>query len=338
MSEQTQEASVVALPEQIESALKPLLDNPAYAAVVPMLTEKLSTHYSLVRVNNRNVSRINESRDTDPNNTEYQDLTWRRIAEEKSDAALVKLEAQFQKLEAAREKALAELRDMSKKHMQPALSEEEVQKLRKEVNDGKAVITASVTANASIADMADQMLTLAGKPVENGIWSLMPQPDSLMNARGRKSGTGNVERPEGNFTRLVEVFVDSKSANRTVKRKGVEVFAAHFNFVAEELSKEFGTSEFPGNAVTAEEVERAYYAANNVDWRNSDAMPADFTFNFTKEVETRNGADNTVKKVPVTKVMRVVRWTKETAGKEGELAKPEGESAKQDDNAEPANA
>jgi hypothetical protein len=328
MTEQTatpESTPATVLPESIDNALGALRENPAYSSVVPMLSEKLGSHYALIRKNNRNVARINEAKETDPESAEYQDSTWKRVVAESADPEMVKLDARRQKLIAEEQKILMQLREKARNHMEPALSDDEVQRLRKEVNDGKSVISASVTANAAIAEMADQMLTLAGKPVENGIWSLMPQPDSLMNTRG-KGKSKSSESGEGYATRLVEAFINGKTTNRNVKRKGKDVFAAHFNYVAEALSKEFGDKEFPGNIVTAEEVERAYYGSKGVEWRASDEMPADHTFEFTKEIEMRNGADNSVKKMPVTKSIRVVRWTKETAGKEGELAKPEGEN------------
>lgn len=315
------------LPETIDTAFEALRGNPAYAGVVPMLSEKLGAHYALVKTNNKNVARINEARDTDPNSAEYQDSTWKRVVAEGEDPAMAAKEKRYQKALEAAEKLLKELREDAKQHMQPALSEEEVTKLRKEVNDGKSVISDSVKACAAIAEMADQMLTLAGAPVENGIWSLMPEHDSLMNARGRKSGGATKGDGEGYATRLVEAFIDGQTTNRNVKRKGKDVFAAHFNYVAENLSKEFGDKEFPGNQVTAEEVERAYYGSKGITFRSSEEMPADHTFSFTKEIEARNGADNTVKRIPVTKELRIVRWTKETAGTEGDIAKPEDTEA-----------
>lgn len=329
----TQEQSTPVLPESIDNAFAVLRENPAYAGVVPMLAEKLGSHYALVKTNNKNVAAINAAKKSDPNDPEVQDAAWKNAVESgEADDELTKLEKRFQQIQKQHEEVLAKMRKIAvEKHITPPLSEDEVTALRKQVNDGKSVISDSVKANAAIAEMADQMLTLAGKPVENGIWSLMPQPDSLMNARGRKSSGGSSKGDgEGYATRLVEAFVDGETTNKNVKRKGKDVFAAHFNYVAERLSKEFGDKEFPGNQVTAEEVERAYYASKGEEFRNSDAMPADHTFEFTKEIETRNGADGSVKKIPVTKNVRVVRWTKETAGTEGSIAdgdKSEGENA-----------
>lgn len=323
MTETTEQATpqATALPDEIAAALGVLEASPMYAAVVPMLREKFSGHYALILANNSNVSAILEAKETDPNSSEYQDLTWKRVVQEKGDDEMVRWDARRQKLIAEEQKLLDQLRDKSKTHMRPALSEEQVQAKRKEVNDGKKVIEDSVKGVASVAEMADQMLAMAGAPVENGIWSLMPNPESLMNARGKKSG--GKSSGEGYATRLVEAFIDGQTANRNVKRKGVDVFAGHFNYVAEDLSKQFDDKEFPGNQVTALEIEKAYYDSKGVEWRNAEGMPEDHTFDFTKTVQVRNGADNTVKEIPVTKVIRVVRWTKDTKGKEGEIATPE---------------
>lgn len=327
------------LPERIAEAFKALTENPAYAGVVPMLSEKLGAHYALVKTNNRKVFDVQNAGKNDPKDTEVQDNAWERaIAEGTATPEMVAAEKRYQKavsaMMAEKDKLRAAVLADVSKFIGESLSDDEVTKLRKEVNDGKSVITDSVKACAAIAEMADQMLTLAGKPVENGIWSLMPQADSLITGRGRKSGGASKGDGEGYATRLVEAFIDGQTTNRNVKRKGKDVFAAHFNYVAENLSKEFGDKEFPGNQVTAEEVERAYYDSKNAAFRNADEMPADHTFEFTKEIEVRNGADNAVKRIPVTKSIRVVRWTKDTAGTEGSIA--ESDTENQDGNTEGA--
>lgn len=333
-----QNATTPQLPEAIAEAFKALVENPAYSGVVPMLAEKLGTHYALIRKNNRNVSDIQNAGKNDPKDTEVQDAAWERaIADGEATQEMIAAEKRYQKavsqMMAEKDKLRAAVLADIPKFIGESLSEEAVTKLRKEVNDGKSVIADSVKACAAIAEMADQMLTLAGKPVENGIWSLMPQADSLMSARGRKAGKSE-SSGEGYATRLVEAFIDGQTTNRNVKRKGKEVFAAHFNYVAENLSKEFGDKEFPGNQVTAEEVERAYYDSKGAAFRVSEEMPADHTFEFTKEIEMRNGADGSVKKMPVTKSIRVVRWTKDTAGTEGEIAADESSDESQNANQE----
>lgn len=336
MSENTTQTAAQPLPEEIAAAFGKLEANPAYAPVVPMLVGKFSDHYALVRTNNSNVARINEARNTDPESTEYQDSTWKRVVAEGGDAAMAKKEARYQKLIAEAEKLLAELRNDAKAHMQPALSEEQVTALRKQVNDGKKVIEDSVKATASVADMADQMLTLAGAAIEGGIWSLMPQPDSLMNARGRKS-TGNAAKAGGYATRLVEAKIDGKSANRDVKRKGKDVNAAHFNYVAEDLSKEFNDKAFPENQVSAEDVEKAYYASKGVEFRDSESMPEVHEFEFTRTIKVQNPNDDSATEIPVTKRIEVTRWTKNTAGLNDDNAEESGDNNSADnDSAENA--
>lgn len=306
----------VQLPESLSNALAPLVDNPAYSATVPLFTEKLGSHYALVQQNNRNVARVQESKNTDPNNTDYQDATWARVVAENADPKMVAAEKKYQKLIEQSELLLAELREGAKAHMQPALSEEEIQKLRKTVNDGKSVIADSAKATTAIAEMADQMLTLAGAPVEGGIWSLMPQPDSLMNARGRKS-SGSKSEGGTNFTRVIDIQVDGEAANKTVKgRDGSETVKAHFNFAAERLSRKFNASQFPENEVTAEELEQAYYASNNTAFRDSGSMPTIHEFAFSKTVKVQNPNDDSTTDVLQMVTVNVTKWTRETAGLE----------------------
>lgn len=315
----------VELPEKLREALGILEASPMFAAVVPMLNEKFVAHYALIKTNNSNVLAVREANDTDPESTEYQDNTWKRIVSEELDPEMVKLDARRQKLIAEEQKILATLREKSKNHMRPALSEEAVQKLRKDINDGKKVIEQSVAASASVAEMADQMLKTAGNPIENGIWSLMPQPESLMNVRGKKAAAKS--SGEGYATRVVEAFVNGETANRNVKRKGVEVFAGHFNYVAEYLSKMWDDKSFPENQVTSQEVEKAYYDSKGAEFRDSESMPVDHTFEFTKNVKVRNGADDTVKEIPTPVSIRIVRWTKETKDAAGTLDKSDDNSA-----------
>lgn len=333
MTEQaTTTAPAVELPEALQKAFETLSANPAYAGVVPMLTEKLGAHYSLVLTNNADVAAIQESRDTDPNSAEYQDLTWKRVAAEKKDKEIVAAEKRYQAAIEAMEKELKVLREKSKSHMRPALSEKEIQEKRKSVNDNKSVIADSAKANEAIAAMADQMLAVANAPVENGIWSLMPQPESLMNARGRKSGTSD-RGERANFTRLAEATINGKPSGREVTRRstGDKTFSAHFNFIADDMSRMFGAKEFPANAVTAEDLEAAYYASKGVEYRDAAAMPLVHEFEFTKDVVARNGADGTEKSAPVTVKVSITRWTKETAGLDDKSA-DKSEDNKAEDN------
>lgn len=318
------EAIEIQLPENIATALKSLESNPAYAGVVPMLTEKFSGHYALVLNNNKSVARIQESKNTDPNSTEYQDATWRRKVIDGDDPKISAAEKKYQKLIEESEKLLAQLREMSKSHMQPALSEEETQNLRKQVNEGKSVIADSATASKAIADMADQMLTLAGNPVDGGIWSLMPQPDSLMNTRGRKAGTKSSSG--GYSTRVIDITLDGESTNKKVKEKGVEVEKSHFNFLAEKLSRKFNANQFPSNEVTAEELERAYYNSNNTEFRDSASMPVTQEFTFTKEIEVQNPNDDSTKLIPTTVNISVTKWTRESTDSENENAETENKN------------
>lgn len=301
--------------EKLSTALAPIQPD----GVREMIESKLNEVLALIQKNNANVARVVEAKDTDPNSADYQDATWKRVVNEGTDDALTKKEAQFQKLEAAREKALAELREMSKAHMQPALSEEEVQKTRKLINEGKSVIADAMKVATGYCEMADQMLTLAGKPVENGIAALIPQPDSLMNARGRKSGKS--DSAKGPYAaRLASVAIDGEEVVKVRnKRDGsTETITPHMNHIAEKLSRKFNEAQFSENQVTAEEVETAYYESYSVDgkpvaFRDHGSMPVEHEFTFTKGVTVQNPNDDSTKVLPHTVKVKVVRNVKDTS-------------------------
>lgn len=296
----------------LESALAQIEPEP----VRVMVGEKLETAAKLIRENNSRVARVREAKATDPNNTEYLDNVWHRvIADKVDDKEMTQAEKRYQAAVQESEKQLTILRNAAKaRHIQAPLSEEEIAKTKKLVNEGKAVITAARTAAESFAEMADKMLESLGKPaIEGGFISLLPQADSLLNARGRKSSGGSGETGNKYATRVIEIEVDGKSTNREKKNKqGVMAPAAHFNFVADDLSKMFGASQFAQNEVSAEEIEQAYYASRDVTFREAKDMPEDYTFKFTKDVTVQNPNDDSTKVEPVTKNIRVVRWTKDT--------------------------
>jgi hypothetical protein len=296
------------------SVFTPILAPIEPAPVRSMIEEKLDGVLALIQENNRRVARINEAKDTDPNNTEYLDKVWARIAAEESDQEIVAAEKRYQKAVAAQEKELAAMRAAVKaRHISERPSEEEIAKLRKDVNDGKSVITTAVTAANSFAEMADQMLKLVdaqpkdkdGNPV--GVITFMPQTDSLLNARGRKAASSSNEG--GYATRLSEAKVDGKSTNKEMKRKGKTISAAHFNHVAETLSRMWDANQFPQNQVTALEVEEMYYASLEKPFRDSASMPEVHEFKFVKDVTVQNPNDDSTKTEPHTAVIEVTKWT-----------------------------
>lgn len=305
-----------------------------FAPVREMVAEKLGAAVKLIQENNSRVLAIREAKDTDPNNTEYLDIVWHRvIADGTEDKEMIAAERKYQAAQAESEKQLKILRDAAKaRHIKPPMSEEDKQKTKKLINDGKPVITAARAAAEQFAEMADKLLIAAGKPVpEGGVITLLPETESLIQARGRKAASGGGTKPYS--TRLVEAFIDGKSTNRLKKNKqGEMALAGHFNYVAEDLSKEFGAATFPQNEVTSEEVETAYYASKDVAFREAGDMPEDHTFTFTKNVTVQAPNDDSTKTEPHTKQIRVIRWTAETAG----IAKPDeakADDAKPEDNA-----
>ena len=301
-------------------ALAPM-DGP-HAPVRDMILVKLGEVFSLVQENNKRVASINASKATDPNNVEYLDKRREEVINDPGtdDVVLTQDEKRYQKLIGEAEKLLTKMRDHVKEnHLLPTLSEKEVQDLKKSVNDGKAVIAEAVIGAKSFAEIADMQLTLLGKAVEGGVMSLMPTPDSLMNSRPRKSTTANAASGEGYATRVSEITVDGISTNKTVTRNGVGVVKAHFNFVAETLSRKFNGSTdgpFPGNAVTMTEIEEAYYAShtvngNAIEFRDAAKMPTVHSFKFTKEIEVQMPNDDSTKREPHTVVIEVTKWVKE---------------------------
>lgn len=306
------ETSTAAAPATLEEALALIEFQP----VRDMVAEKLGAAIELIRENNSRVLQIREAKDTDPNNVEYLDNVWKRVIQEGTDdKEMIQAEKRFQAAAKAYEAELAKLRAAAKaRHIQPPMSDEDRDKLKKLINDGKPVIAAARTTAESFAEMADKMLVSAGKPLpEGGVIALLPETETLMNVRGRKSASGGGTKSYS--TRLVDAFIDGKSTNVMKKNKSGDMAPhAHFNYVANELSKEFGSATFPENEVTSEEIEQAYYDSKEVTFRKSEDMPEDYTFEFKKDVKVQNGNDDSTKVEPHIKKVRIVRWTADTAG------------------------
>lgn len=277
-----------------EAALKPLID-------------KYNEAFNLTVENNKRVAQINAAKAQDPNNTEYLDSLWR--ANFKSDPEMVEVEEQYQIVTAEYEKLLAQLREFGKKHVPVALSEDEAKNTRKLVNESAPTIQTARDGFAAMAEMVNAVLSAQGKSIEGGLLSFLPEVESLKNARGRKAATagGNI----GVYmTRVHDVLIDGEST-RTEK-------GGKFNYAADKLSAKFGVSVYPGNQVTAEEVEKAYYDAMGIELRDkSKELPLEFTFDFTKVTKKPNPNDGEMVEAPVT-----VRLTvqSEKYGKQQETA------------------
>lgn len=313
--------SEITVPVAVADVLAKLAENVQFGGMVPTITEKLGSHHSLVKENNRRVFDIKNAGKNDPKNTEVQDNAWERAIEDgTATPEMVAAEKKYQKAVEVMEAQRKALRDAVladvPKYIGESLTEKQVIDLRKLVNEGKSVIVDSEKACEAIAGMADQMLTLAGIPVEGGIWSLMEKRESLV---GSGSGKGKAKSTSGadggKATRIVLAEIEGERVYRTQTRKsdGATVKAAHFNYLAEKLSKEFNDAAFAGNQVTAEDIEKAYYDSKGAEFRDSQAMPVDHTFTFTKDVEVQNPNDDSTTVIPQTKNIRVMRWTRENA-------------------------
>lgn len=332
--------------ENIATAEEAVADNSAFFAlfgetlapiqpdfVRDMIAEKLIETFDVVQLNNANVARVGAAKKADPNNMEFLDAEIERVSSEGIDPKLTAKEKRYQKLRNDAEILLKEMRDMVKEHIQPPLSEEELQKTRKAINEAKPLISDSMISAKNMAAMADKALAAVGAEIpDGGVISLMPQAKSLLNTRtGGKSRKGLPgEKPYS--TRLLSAFVNGAEVIREKKNRDGEIerLNAHFNAVAEDLSKLFNADKFEGNAVTPREVEEAYYDANGKEFRDNAEMPTEFEFRFTKEIEVQNPNDDSTKRIPENVSVKIIQWTKEGADAlAGNVSdeKPEGETS-----------
>jgi hypothetical protein len=288
-----------------------------------MIQEKLDNSLSLIIGNNKLVARIQESKNTDPNNVEYQDATWKRVADEGTDQEIVAAEAEYQDLIARAEELLKTLREKSREHMQPAMSEEDIAKSRKLVNEGKSAIEESLITAKGMAEMADQMLTLANggtNPIgEGGVISLMPKVQSLIGTRGGKSR--GAKPGEGYALRIGSASIDGEN----VEKNGKVTWA----ILADTLSNKFNAKAHSENAVSALELEEAFFAAIEQPFRDKTNIPDAKDFVFSKEIAVQNPNDDSVTMVPQNVNVHFEKWVP--------AEKTETTEVKSDDNVAPAN-
>lgn len=304
---ETTEAAVV----KVKSSFGEVLSTIEPAPVREMIVAKLDEHLQLILAQNGRVFAIRESKETDPNSVDYQDATWRRVAAEESDPEIVAKEKKYQTLIAQAEKLLLGyedkdgkhvdgLRDLSKKHMREALSEDEIKAKRKEYNDAKEVISTSRIAAETMAQMADGMLALTGNSFKDGVISLLPDIESLMNARGKKSSGGNTRSADGYAARIGSATIDGEDAAKNEKYS--------FAILADKLNARFNAKRFPANEVTPNEIEEAFYSAAGLSWRDKGNIPETLEFTFTKDVEKQNPNDDKTTSAPETVKIGFVKW------------------------------
>ena len=309
---------------KISDTFAPVLTPIEPQIVRDMICGKLDEALGLTLNNNRLVNRIQESKNTDPENVDYQDATWRRVADEEIDPEIVAAEAAYQEHVRMSEELLKVLREKSRAHMQPAMSEEEITKSRKLVNDGKPAIDAAKASAKTMAEMADQMLTLVGQAIDGGVMSLMPDTESLLNARGRKSAGGKSRSGDGYATRIGSATIDGVDAGRNEKYT--------FAILADKLSERFNAKAHSENTVTPLELEEAFFKSLGKEFRDRADLPDATEFEFVKDVAKQNSNDDGVTIAPETVKIGFVKWvpaekvTEETATE-----------IKGDDNATPAN-
>lgn len=263
-------------------------------ALAPM-EAKLVEAFDLIVENNKRVAAVNAAKAQDPNNTEHLDALWKLHAS--TDPEIAPLEEQFQLIQAQHEKLLSQLRELGKKHIQPVLSEDDAKNTRKLVNESAPTIAKAKQSAKDMADIVDNLLEMVGAKPEGGVLSLLPEVESLKNARGRKASTASGDG-KVYMTRVGDILLDGKSTNREVNGE----MKGKFNYAADELSKRFGVEIHGDNEVTAEELEVAFYEALGLPWRSlkSTEIPKGSTFDFTKTIKVRNGNDDSFKDVPQT--------------------------------------
>lgn len=298
------------------------------AALAP-IEKALVDAFELVTENNKRVAQVNASKAQDPKKPGYEDYLdnlWRQNA---TDPAIREDVEQFDIVSEEYERLLSKLRGHAKANFIPEeLSEEKARETRKLVNESENAVKKAREIAASMAAVADQMLTLHSVEIKGGVMSLIPEIDSLKSLRGRKATSGSGTGPY--MTRAAEILVDGKSTNRDGKGK--------FNYAADDLSKRFNVERFPGNRVTAEELESAYlaefgYSSREDSKSDNDAKLADREFTFTREIEVQNPNDDSTTKVPQTVSISVKRAAKvETETETAEPAEKKNNEDKAKDN------
>jgi hypothetical protein len=258
------------------------------------IVDKVEEHNALVAKSNDLVASINAAKAQDPNNVEYLDSRWKA---NEQDPAIAEKVQEFYAVAETYERLLSELRSHAKANfVKPPLSEDQARDAKKSVNEFAPTIAEARKALAAQFEIFENILKLSGTQLpEGGLISLLPQPDSLKNARGRKAAT---ESGIGIYmTRVNEVIVDGVSTNRDGKGK--------LTYAAEFLSEKWGANDLPENRVTGEEIEEALFAKLGKPVRSKDVKIQDVTFEFEKVIKVKNGADGTLKDLPQKAVITV---------------------------------
>lgn len=300
MSETTTEVKQI----KIRSTFGEVLGSIEPEMVRGMIVDKLDTALNLTRTYNKGVGQIQESSKNNPEDPEFQDMTWERVVKEmedgerEADPELLKIEKRFQQLTKQREEMLSKLREASKSHMEDALSEEEIAAKKKELNESKPAIIEAQNSAKALAEMADGLM--GANAIEGGVMSLMPTMNSMLNVGRRKTSGGKSVGGGSHVSRIGATTIDGVDAGINGKYS--------LAFVAKKLSDEFNAKTHPENAVTNIELEEAMYKAAGVTYRERDSLPEVVEFDFTKDIAIQNPNDDSVTMVPQVKKISIQKY------------------------------
>lgn len=273
------EVKVTTFDEALEAAREARLPDAALTPIVEAWNKALS----LTLENNKRIAQVNASKAQDPNNTDYIDSLWRTHYTESPE--MVEVESEYQAAAAEYERLLSKLREFGKTRIPEALSDEQAKQVKAAVSESKDAIEVARSQAASMVSIVDSLLSVHNKGIEGGLISLMPQVESLKNARGRKAGGNSGTSYK---TRVNGIDIDGVSTNIGGKGK--------LDYAANKLSEMWGVATFPENKVTPEAIETALFEHLGKPFRSlrSTELPEKVTeFDFTKDVKTGEGKTET---------------------------------------------
>lgn len=281
------------------------------------IAQKVQEYVDLVIQSNQWIAQINAAKAADPTKPGYEDeldKLWEIHAP--NDEKMAEVRDKYAMLIAEAEKLLTQLRDFAKTKVPTPLSEEDAKNVRKNVNEAAPAILEARKATAAMLTVPESMLSIHNVELPpGGLMALLPQPDSLKSARGRKASSGE-RAPYA--TRVGDVLIDGKSTQ--VNGKG------RFAYAADKLSEVWNGGNVPANKVTAEEIEEAYFKSlpGDVEFRGlrSTEIPDSHTFEFTKTIKVKNANDDSYTDIPKTVKLTVIS----VGAKEKAEAKPEAEN------------
>lgn len=284
------------------------------AALKPV-TEKVDEYLSLVSESNKLVAAVNRAREENPNNPEYLDKVWK--GEYLSSEEMVEVEAEYQAAVAVAEEKLKVLREFAKGRIPEELSEEKAKEARKQVNEFSPILAESRKAIAAQVSLVESMLGVFNVAIpDGGLVTLLPNAESMKNARGRKATTaaGGIGQY---MTRVGDVLIDGESTQRDGKGK--------FNYAADKLTAKWNGNVIPDNRVTPEELEEAFFADGlGKELRSVPGaeIPIETEFEFSKTVKVKNTNDDGFTEVPqkVKLTVRNQKYAELTEKKDAETA------------------